>query len=137
MKLTFWGAIRQVSGSMIMLEFDDEYKVLIDCGTDLEHETVQNTPKFEYGIFPFDPTLINLVILTHAHIDHSGQIPNLYKEGFEGQVICTKATMELSEILLLDSASINQKNSKLSTTAKKDLKKEKTLTPENYIWKDK
>ncbi len=127
MKLTFWGAIRQVSGSMIMLEFDDEYKVLIDCGTDLEHETVQNTPKFEYGIFPFDPTLINLVILTHAHIDHSGQIPNLYKEGFEGQVICTKATMELSEILLLDSASINQKKFKAIHDSKKRSKKRKDI----------
>eukprot|EP01035_Chromulina_nebulosa_P042772 gene42772-57918_t len=95
MKLTFWGATRQVSGSMFLLEFDDEYRVLIDCGTDLERERNEETPKSEYGIFPFDPTLINLIILTHAHIDHSGQIPNLYKEGFEGQVLCTKATMEL------------------------------------------
>lgn len=127
MKLTFWGATRQVSGSMFLLEFDDEYRVLIDCGTDLEKENSHETPKSEYGIFPFDPSLINLVILTHAHIDHSGQIPNLYKEGFEGQVICTKATMELAEILLLDSASLNQKKYKAIHDSKKRSKKRKDV----------
>ncbi|CAH0995456.1 Ribonuclease [Emticicia aquatica] len=127
MKLTFWGATRQVSGSMFLLEFDDEYRVLIDCGTDLERENSQDTPKLEYGIFPFDPSLINLVILTHAHIDHSGQIPNLYKEGFEGQVLCTKATMELSEILLLDSASLNQRKFKAIHDSKKRSKKRKDV----------
>ena len=127
MKLTFWGATRQVSGSMFLLEFDDEYRVLIDCGTDLERENNQDTPKLEYGIFPFDPSLINLIILTHAHIDHSGQIPNLYKEGFEGQVLCTKATMELAEILLLDSASLNQRKFKAIHDSKKRSKKRKDV----------
>lgn len=132
MKLTFWGAARQVSGSMFLLEFDDEYRVLIDCGTDLEsenrsQENSDEKSKFEYGIFPFDPSLINLIILTHAHIDHSGQIPNLYKEGFEGQVLCTKATMELSELLLLDSASLNQKKFNLIHNSKKRSKKRKDI----------
>lgn len=127
MKLTFWGATRQVSGSMFLLEFDDEYRVLIDCGTDLERERSEETPKSEYGIFPFDPSLINLIILTHAHIDHSGQIPNLYKEGFEGQVLCTKATMELAEILLLDSATLNQKKYKAIHDSKKRSKKRKDV----------
>jgi metallo-beta-lactamase family protein len=127
MKLTFWGATRQVSGSMFLLEFDDEYKVLIDCGTDLEREFSEDKPKSEYGIFPFDPSLVNLIILTHAHIDHSGQIPNLYKEGFEGQVLCTKATMDLSEILLLDSASLNQRKFKAIHDSKKRSKKRKDV----------
>lgn len=127
MKLTFWGATRQVSGSMFLLEFDDEYRVLIDCGTDLERERSEETPKSEYGIFPFDPSLINLIILTHAHIDHSGQIPNIYKEGFEGQVLCTKATMELAEILLLDSATLNQKKYKAIHDSKKRSKKRKDV----------
>jgi metallo-beta-lactamase family protein len=127
MKITFWGAARQVSGSMILLEFDDEYKVLIDCGTDLERENNPDKPKFEYGIFPFDPSLINLVILTHAHIDHSGQIPNLYREGFEGQVLCTKPTMDLSELLLLDAASLNQRKFKLIHDSKKRSKKRKDV----------
>ena len=127
MKLTFWGATRQVSGSVFLLEFDDEYRVLIDCGTDLERDFSDVKPKLEYGIFPFDPTLINLIILTHAHIDHSGQIPNLFKEGFEGQVLCTKATMELGEILLLDSASLNQRKFKAIHDSKKRSKKRKDV----------
>lgn len=127
MKLTFWGAARQVSGSMFLLEFDDEYRVLIDCGTDLERDFSDEKPKSEYGIFPFDPSLINLIILTHAHIDHSGQIPNLFKEGFEGQVLCTKATMELGEILLLDSASLNQRKFKAIHDSKKRSKKRKDV----------
>ena len=64
MKLSFWGATRQVSGSMFLLEFDDEYRVLIDCGTDLERDFNEEKPKPEYGIFPFDPSLINLIILS-------------------------------------------------------------------------
>ncbi|WP_337044841.1 MBL fold metallo-hydrolase [Emticicia sp. 17c] len=127
MKLTFWGAARQVTGSMALLEFDDEYRVLVDCGTDLERENNPEKPKLEYGIFPFDPSLINLVILTHAHIDHSGQIPNLYKEGFEGQVLCTKPTMDLAELLLLDSASLNQKKFKAIHDSKKRSKKRKDI----------
>lgn len=125
MKLSFWGAARQVSGSMFLLEFNDEYRVLVDCGTDLEKENSKNTESYEYGIFPFDPTLINLVILTHAHIDHSGQIPNLYKEGYEGQVLCTKPTMDLTEILLYDAASLNQKKFKAINDSKKRSKKRK------------
>lgn len=127
MKLTFWGAARQVSGSMFLLEFDDEYKVLIDCGSDLEKENKGLSYENEYGIFPFDPTLINLIILTHAHIDHSGQIPNLYKEGYEGQVICTTPTMDLTEILLYDAASLNQKKFKAIHDSKKRSKKRKGI----------
>ncbi len=125
MKLTFWGAARQVTGSMFLLEFEDEYRVLVDCGTDLEKENRGEANDYEYGIFPFDPSLVNLIILTHAHIDHSGQIPNLYKEGYEGQVICTKPTMELSEILLYDAASLNQKKFKAIHDSKKRSKKRK------------
>ncbi|WP_259014815.1 MBL fold metallo-hydrolase [Emticicia fluvialis] len=127
MKITFWGAAKQVTGSMTLLEFDDEYRVLIDCGTDLERENNPEKTRYEYGIFPFDPSLINLVILTHAHIDHSGQIPNLYREGFEGQVLCTKATMDLSELLLLDSASLNQRKFKMIHDSKKRSKKKKDI----------
>jgi metallo-beta-lactamase family protein len=127
MKLTFWGAARQVSGSMFLLEFDDEYKVLVDCGSDLEKENKGLSYENEYGIFPFDPTLVNLIILTHAHIDHSGQIPNLYKEGYEGQVICTTPTMDLAEILLFDAASLNQKKFKAINDSKKRSKKRKGI----------
>jgi metallo-beta-lactamase family protein len=108
MKLSFHGAARQVTGSMFLLEFDDEYKVLIDCGSHLEGGNIK-FHKYEYGLFPFDASLVNLLILTHAHVDHSGQIPNLYLSGFEGQVLCTAATSDLAEILLYDVASLNQR----------------------------
>ncbi len=107
MKLSFYGASRQVTGSMFLLETADGYKILIDCGTDLDTKKLK--PKKAFGGFPIDVSLVNLVILTHAHIDHSGQIPNLYRNGFEGQVLCTSATLELAELLLLDSATLNQK----------------------------
>ena len=109
MKLTFWGAARQVTGSMFLLELDDEFRILIDCGMDMERKAP--LPDF-IGLFPFEPSMIHAVLLTHAHVDHSGLIPNLLREGFEGKIICTPATMDLTELLLNDSASINQKRLK-------------------------
>jgi metallo-beta-lactamase family protein len=112
MKLGFWGAARQVTGSMYMLTIDHDYKVLIDCGFDFDKERIdfESTEyKKEDGfVFPFEVTEINLVILTHAHVDHSGNLPNLIKEGYEGQILCTQPTMELSELLLADSARIHK-----------------------------
>lgn len=107
MKLQFLGAAKQVTGSMSLLELADGYKILIDCGTDMEREIDYESPIENSSFFPFDPSLINLVVLTHAHIDHSGNIPMLYREGYEGQVLCTPPTAELSELLLLDSASLH------------------------------
>ena len=134
MKLTFFGAAQKVTGSMFLLELADDYRVLIDCGTDLDKKDTKEEGKPQYGIFPFDPSLINLVVLTHAHIDHSGQIPNLYNEGFEGQVLCTKNTLELAELLLYDAASLNQKKVKIIHGSKKRSKKQKGIdTRELYL----
>jgi metallo-beta-lactamase family protein len=110
MKLTFWGATRQVTGSMYLLEADD-YRILIDCGSDFDRDEKEKKLLYDHqkSVFPFDPTLINAVLLTHAHIDHSGNIPNLYKEGYEGRVICTEPTLALSSLLLKDAASLHQK----------------------------
>ncbi len=108
MKITFWGATRQVTGSMFLLSFDDGYKVLVDCGIDIENHT-ETQPAYPNSLFPFEPNNIHLVVLTHAHIDHSGKIPNLLREGYEGQILCTSPTIALTELLLLDSAKINQK----------------------------
>lgn len=106
MKLTFWGAAQQVTGSMFLLELDDDYRVLIDCGYDMEHMQ-EAMPAYPGSAFPFEASMVNVVLLTHAHIDHSGKIPTLYREGYEGQVLCTRPTMALTELLLLDSATIN------------------------------
>jgi len=101
MKLTIHGAARQVTGSMHLLEVD-QYKILIDCGLDYEKDrSIQSNENF-----PFDPTEIDVVVLTHAHIDHSGNLPTLIRMGFEGQILCTPATADLTELLLFDSVNI-------------------------------
>lgn len=101
MKLTIWGAAQQVTGSMHLLQLDN-YSILIDCGLDYEKGTYQE----ENQHFPFDPAEIDLVILTHAHIDHSGNLPTLLRMGFEGQILCTSPTADLAELLLLDSVNV-------------------------------
>lgn len=110
MKLTFWGATRQVTGSMYLLEVDD-YRILIDCGANFDLDEKEKKALYDQqkSVFPFDPTLVNAVLLTHAHIDHSGNIPNLYKEGFEGQVVCTEPTYSLTALLLQNAANLHQK----------------------------
>jgi len=107
MKLQFLGAAKQVTGSMYLLELEDGYKILIDCGTDMEREIDFEAPIVNKSFFPFDASLINLVVLTHAHIDHSGNIPMLFREGYEGQVLCTPPTADLTELLLFDSANLH------------------------------
>lgn len=103
MKLTFWGAAKQVTGSMHMLTLDNGYKILVDCGMNYEQKREMNEKSFD---FPFNPGEVDLVILTHAHIDHSGNIPTLVNHGYKGQIICTAPTLELSKHLLFDSANI-------------------------------
>jgi len=125
MNLHFLGAARQVTGSMFLLELDD-YNILIDCGTDMERTIDYSQPVQESkSFFPFDASLINLLVLTHAHIDHSGNIPMLYREGFEGQILCTSPTADLTEILLYDSASLHLR--KLKAAQGESKKKQKKL----------
>ncbi len=101
MKLTIHGAARQVTGSMHLLQVG-QYKILIDCGLDYEKDrSIQSNEDF-----PFNPTDIDVVVLTHAHIDHSGNIPTLVRLGFNGQILCTPPTADLTELLLLDSVNI-------------------------------
>lgn len=92
---------------MYLLELEDEYTILIDCGTDMERKSDEDEEVVHF--FPFDASNIDLVLLTHAHIDHSGNIPNLYRDGYEGQVMCTPATLELAQLLLIDSAHLHAK----------------------------
>ena len=101
MKLSIWGAAQQVTGSMHLLQTAN-YNILIDCGLDYEKGTYQEENEF----FPFDPSTIDVVLLTHAHIDHSGNLPTLVRMGFQGQILCTPPTADLTELLLLDSVNI-------------------------------
>jgi len=110
MQITFLGAARQVTGSMHLLRLDNGFSVLIDCGMEMERGDFEPQKGADNDqFFPFSPTEIDLVLLTHAHLDHSGNIPLLYKYGYDGQVLCTKPTAVLTEILLFDAVSINKK----------------------------
>ncbi|MGN0907120.1 MAG: MBL fold metallo-hydrolase RNA specificity domain-containing protein [Bullifex sp.] len=102
MRLSFLGAARFVTGSMYLLEAGG-LNILVDCGM-LQGSDGKKCP----DTFAFDPASIDYVLLTHAHIDHSGRIPKLVKDGFKGTVLATSATAELSGIMLLDSASIQE-----------------------------
>ncbi|MDO5116119.1 MAG: MBL fold metallo-hydrolase [Synergistaceae bacterium] len=101
MKLRIFGAAGEVTGSNFMIETSG-YKVLVDCGT---HQGTDEE-KHEGEQFPYSPAEVDAVLLTHAHIDHSGRIPLLVKQGFKGKIYCTHATSQLIEVLLRDSAHI-------------------------------
>lgn len=103
-KVKFLGGAGTVTGSRYLLEIN-HLKVLVDCGLfqGLKDYRVRN-----WEAFPISPSEINMVILTHAHIDHSGYLPKLVKEGFKGPIYGTEATLELIKILLLDSAKLQE-----------------------------
>ena len=103
MKLSFHGAARTVTGSKHLLTLADGTNVLLDCGM-FQGMGPQTDDLNEH--FGFKPKDVSYVLLSHAHIDHSGLLPKLVKEGFAGTVYCTEATKDLTEILLLDSAEI-------------------------------
>lgn len=104
MKLTFYGATKEVTGSNAILEAAGK-KIMIDCGM---FQGSSATKALNFEKFAYNVSEIDYMVLTHAHIDHSGRIPLLYKRGYRGSVICTKATKELCEIMLIDSASIQE-----------------------------
>jgi metallo-beta-lactamase family protein len=103
MKITFHGAARQVTGSMHLLTLDNGYNILLDCGMNYEQKRELNADAFE---FPFRAADIDVLVLSHAHIDHSGNIPKLVSDGFKGQILCTPPTFDLVKYLLFDSANI-------------------------------
>ncbi len=102
MKITFLGAARTVTGSMHWLEING-HNLLLDCGM------FQGKDAYEVNNhFDFDPAQIEAVILSHAHIDHSGNLPSLVKKGFRGKIFSTKVTMDIAELLMADSARIQE-----------------------------
>ena len=101
MKLTFLGAAHEVTGSLTLIEIGSE-KLLVDCGME------QGRDIFVNQSLPVDASCINSVLLTHAHIDHSGNLPLLYKQGFRGTVYATRASCGLTDIMLRDCAHIQE-----------------------------
>jgi metallo-beta-lactamase family protein len=105
MKIAFHGAARCVTGSKHLLTFSNGKKLLLDCG--MFQGMGKETDALNRS-FGFDPTRVDTMILSHAHIDHSGLIPKLVKEGFNGSIYCTPATKDLTGVLLEDSAEIQE-----------------------------
>lgn len=101
MKITFIGATHEVTGSCTLVEVGSTV-FLVDCGME------QGINRFENVPLPVEPSRVDFVLLTHAHIDHSGHLPLLYKKGFRGTVYATEATSSLCEIMLRDSAHIQE-----------------------------
>lgn len=105
MQIKFIGAIETVTGSKHLLRTKSNYTVLLDCGLyqGLGKKTEELNRKLDVN-----PSEIDAVVLSHAHIDHSGNLPLLVKEGFLGSIYCTEPTLAVVEVLLLDSAKIHQ-----------------------------
>lgn len=103
MQVTFYGAAQEVTGSCYLLETQD-LRILVDCGLFQGHqENLDNT-------LHFDPTTLDVVIVTHAHIDHCGRLPLLIKQGYQGPIYAIRQTAKLMEIMLRDAANIQERN---------------------------
>ena len=107
MHLHFHGAARTVTGSAHLLTLDDGFHVLLDCGL---YQGYDDEMRDFNASWPFDPASVDALVLSHAHIDHSGRIPKLVADGFAGKIYATHATRSLCNILLLDSAHIQEKD---------------------------
>jgi metallo-beta-lactamase family protein len=104
MYLTFYGAVREVTGSMHLLTSEHD-KILLDCGM---FQGRRKETEEKNRVLPFDPKILTNILLSHAHIDHSGRIPLLTKNDFSGRIICSRATASACNYLLRDSAHIQE-----------------------------
>ncbi|AEA46914.1 MBL fold metallo-hydrolase [Archaeoglobus veneficus] len=127
MQLHFYGAARSVTGSCFMLE--DGQRILIDVG--MFQGSVE---KRNYRRFPFDPSEIDALILTHSHLDHIGLLPKLVKYGFNGEIYATRATREIAEHMLYDSAKVQEEEA--HTLTRKNLRKGLPVVKPLYTTED-
>lgn len=109
MKISFHGAARTVTGSKHLITLKNQKKILLDCGLFQGKGSEAGKLNMEWG---FEPSEIDYVFLSHAHIDHSGLLPKLVKDGYKGKIYCTPATADLATILLEDSAGIQEDEAK-------------------------
>lgn len=105
MKITFLGAAGSVTGSRFLVEHSRK-NILIDAGLFQERDLVSRN----WEKFPFNPAMIDAVLLTHAHTDHCGYLPRLVKEGFRGKIYCTAPTREITKLSLLDSGKLQEED---------------------------
>ncbi len=109
--LNFLGAIQQVTGSCYLIETYDKKNILLECGMQQGGDNDDKDEEHDNrSAFVFNPEHIDAVVISHAHIDHSGMLPRLVAEGFRGPIYATDATCELMELMLLDSAHIQEKD---------------------------
>jgi len=118
MKISFHGAARTVTGSKHLLELSTGKRILLDCGLFQGMGKETNALNRHFG---FDPAAIDVLVLSHAHIDHAGLIPKLVEEGFRGKIWCTPATKELAMVLLEDSAQIQEDDIRYVNKRRKQL----------------
>ena len=104
MRITFYGAVREVTGSMHLISTEND-RILLDCGM---FQGRRKEAAVKNRVFPFNPEIISNCVLSHAHIDHSGRIPVLTKNNFTGRVVCTRSTAAACEYLLPDSGHIQE-----------------------------
>ena len=105
MNISFHGAAQQVTGSKHIVQLDNGKRLLLDCGMFQGHPQQADHLNRDWG---FEPSEIDYMILSHAHVDHCGLIPKLIKDGYKGKVFCTPATLDMTKILLYDSARIQE-----------------------------
>lgn len=110
MRVSFWGAAGTVTGSRFVVEAAGR-RLLVDCGL---FQGIKPIRTRNWGPFPVDPASLDAVVLTHAHIDHSGYLPALVRDGFRGRIWCTPATAELTRVLLLDAAHLQEEDARLA-----------------------
>ena len=106
MEINFWGATRTVTGSMHELRHGSR-RILLDCGL---FQGRRSEARDRNCCFPFPAGTVDRVVLSHAHIDHSGNLPNLVKQGFDGPIHATDATQDLCRAMLMDSAFLQEKD---------------------------
>ena len=123
------GAARQVTGSCHLITCNAR-RVLIDCGLFQGSEEVERANAEPFG---FDPASIDVLLLTHAHLDHCGRIPLLVRQGFRGRIIATAATRELARIVMLDSAGIQEEDAR---RAQRNNRRGNVLAPPLYTLED-
>lgn len=131
MKIQFFGATNEVTGSKHLISLKSDKVILLDCGM-FQGRGAESAAKNQH--FGFDPAAVNFLILSHAHIDHSGLIPLLVKQGFKGKIYCTQATLDLCRIMLADSAHIQQ--SEIAYINKKRAREKKNALKPLYDLED-
>lgn len=130
MNIKFLGGTKTVTGSCYLIT-TDKYKILLDCG---QYQGNKTTEALNRQRFEFLPRDIDYMFLSHAHIDHSGRIPLLVKQGYDGQIYCTKSTFDLATIMLKDSGYIHEKEAEWEN--KKRLRNNRDTIEPLYTFED-